>query len=101
MFVVDVVSDNQLLGTVERSDLAELVKKYGDRDLSMMENRPVSIKYHPSVVTVQEDTSLQQLHMFFITNRLRFAFVTRRGVPVGLITRESLVIVLKKQKTLI
>ena len=86
---------------MERSDLMELITKYGDRDSGTMAARPVSINYHPSVVTVQEDTSLQQCHMFFITNRLRFAFVTRKGAPIGLITREALVVVLKKQKTLI
>ena len=92
---------NQLLGTVERSDLERLITKFSDHDPSMIDNRIVSINYHPTVVTVQEDTPLQQLHMFFITNRLRFAFVTHRGAPIGLISRESLVLVLKKQKTLI
>lgn len=89
------------MGTVERNDLANFLSQYSDAEKEYLGNRRVQIEYEPLVVTVLEDTPMQQLHMFFITNRLRYVFVTRQGVPVGLITREALASALRHQRHLI
>ena len=57
----------------------------------------INIRYNKISFIIVEDTPLQQLHMFFITAHLRFAFVTKNGTPVGLVTREDITNALKKQ----
>ena len=103
VFVFPVVNPQgyQMVGTVERIDLINFMSQYSDDEKQYLANRSVHIKYEPLVVTVLEDTPIQQLHMFFITNRLRYTFVTRQGVPVGLITREGLASALRRQRHLI
>ena len=99
VFVFAVVDPQgyKLMGTVERNDMMSFVAQFDDEERQRLATREVSINFEPLVVTVLEDTPLAQLHMFFLTNRLRYAFVTRQGVPVGLITREMLATELRRQ----
>ena len=103
VFVFPVVDPRgtQLLGTVERSDLASFCAQYSEEEKQRLAARDVRIDYERPVVTVLENTPLSQLHMFFITAQLRYVFVTRQGVPVGLVTREVLAAALRHQRHLI
>jgi len=64
-------------------------------------NRILQLNYQPAAVTVLEDTPLSQLHLFFITLRLQYAFVTHHGEVVGFISRTELENALKSQVKLI
>jgi H+/Cl- antiporter ClcA len=96
VFAVINPQNEHLLGTFERTEAMELLT-----EMTRNEAAKIQLKYVPTPVTILETTPLKQLHLFFITMRLRFAFVTRDGIPVGLILRGSFSNALEEQVHLI
>lgn len=87
----------QLLGSVPRSEIEHILKKFDDEPEKVLSTKKFHLRYDKVQFTVMKDTSLQQIHLFFITGHLSFAFVTHEGSPVGLITREELANALEGQ----
>ena len=96
--VVD-LTEGFFLGSLERTDIQNFIQKI--EKFGIDPRKRIHLDYDPAVVTVLEDTSLQQLHLFFITLKLRYAFVTHFGITVGVVTREVLSNALKQQVHLI
>ena len=80
-----VVNENgQLIGIVSEKDLMEAITS------SEGWNRPISELMRPHVITYPADTPVRVIYEFLCRVAMRRVIITDRGVPVGVVSRASL-----------
>ncbi|WP_297035595.1 diguanylate cyclase, partial [Thermogutta sp.] len=80
-----VVNENgQLIGIVSEKDLMEAITS------SEGWNRPISELMRPHVITYPADTPVRVIYEFLCRVAMRRVIITDQGVPVGIVSRASL-----------